>query len=250
VIAAFNRARLVVTYWLSWVLFIVIGLLLNLGCTPLLLLPRRASREQAVRRLMRRLFTFWVDWQGASGVVDVRFIGFDRPLAPRTVFIANHPTLVDATFLLSRLPDTICIFKPALMRHPAIGPAAIMGGYVSGDTGIDLIRDVTARITTGQSLLVFPEGTRTEPGTVLGPLKPGFALIAARARAAVQLVVVRASPELARRGRPWWHPPAVLPAFVEFTLDQRWEPDDILSPTELTAAVDARLRAVLGATTA
>ncbi len=249
-IAALQRARLVVTYWLSWVLFIVVGLLLNLGCAPLLLLPRRPGRGRTVRRLIRGLFTFWVNWQGASGVVDVRFVGFDRPLPPRTVFIANHPTLVDATFLLSRLPDTICIFKPALMRHPAIGPAAVMAGYASGDNGIDLIRDATARINAGQSLLVFPEGTRTQPGTVLGPLKPGFALIASRARAAVQLVVVRASPELARRGRPWWHPPAVLPAFVEFTLDQRWEADAFVTPTELTAAVDARLRTVLGTTTA
>lgn len=249
-ISALNRARLVVTYWFSWVLFIVVGLLLNLFCAPLLLLPRRPGRERAVRGLMRRLFTFWVDWQGASGVVDVHFVGFEKPFPPRTVFIANHPTLVDATFLLSRLPDTICIFKPALMRHPAIGPAAIMGGYASGDSGIDLIRDVTTRIKAGQSLLVFPEGTRTQPGTVLGPLKPGFALIAARARAAVQLVVVRASPELARRGSPWWRPPGVLPAFVEFTLDRRWEPDAIGAPAEFTAEVDARLRSVLGTTTA
>jgi 1-acyl-sn-glycerol-3-phosphate acyltransferase len=211
VIAALNRVRLVVAYWLSWVLFIAVGLLLNLGCAPFTLLPRRAAREQAVRRLMRRLFTFWVNWHDACGVINVRFVGFDRPLPPRTVFIANHPTIVDATFLLSRLPDTICIFKPALMRHPAIGPAAIMAGYASGDTGIDLVRDVTVRINAGQSLLVFPEGTRTEPGTVLGPLKPGFALIASRARAAVQLVVVRSSPGLGRRGIPWWRPPSPNP---------------------------------------
>jgi 1-acyl-sn-glycerol-3-phosphate acyltransferase len=250
VIAALDRARLVVSYWLSWAFFIAVGLLLNLGCAPFLLLPRRPARERAVRRVMRRLFTLWVNWHGACGVINVRFVGFDRPLSPRTVFIANHPTIVDATFLLSRLPDTICIFKPALMRHPAIGPAAIMGGYASGDTGIDLVRDVTARVKTGQSLLVFPEGTRTEPGTVLGPLKPGFALIACRARAAVQLVVVRSSPGLGRRGIPWWRPPSPIPAWIEFTLDQRWEPGAAVTPSGLTAAVDARLRSVLGTTVA
>ncbi len=240
-----KRAYLVVIYWLSWLVFSVVGIALNIVCAPLLLLPHRERYGAATRNVIRVLFDFWVRWQHVTGVVAVDFIGFDRPIPAGTVIIANHPTLVDATFLLARLPSTICIFKPALMRNPAIGPAALMAGYVSGEFGVDLIHDVADRVAVGRSLLVFPEGTRTAAGKRLGSFNSGFALVAARARAPVQLVVVRASPDLARKGRSWWRPPAKLPAFVEFTLDQRWDYEPARSARELTAVVEQRLLTVL-----
>jgi len=46
------------------------------------------------------------------------------------------------------------------------------GGYIAGEKGVDLVREVAARIAAGQSLLIFPEGTRTATGATLGPLKP------------------------------------------------------------------------------
>ncbi|MBC7365355.1 MAG: 1-acyl-sn-glycerol-3-phosphate acyltransferase, partial [Undibacterium sp.] len=156
-----RRASLVALYWLSWAVFAAVGLALNVVCAPLLFLPRRERFGPATRRVIRALFDLWVRWHHATHVILVDFIGFDGPVAPGTVIIANHPTIVDATFLLARLPNTICIFKPALMRSPAIGPAALMAGYVSGDAAIDLIHDVAACVASGKSLLVFPEGTPT-----------------------------------------------------------------------------------------
>ena len=240
-----QRAYRVVLYWLSWLVFFAVGLALNVVCAPLLLLPRRERYGVTVRRIIRTLFSGWVDWHSATRVIAVEFVGFDRPIPPGTVVIANHPTITDATFLLARLPDAFCIFKPALMRHPAIGPAALMAGYVSGEFGVDLIRDVAARIAAGRTLLLFPEGTRTAAGRTLGPLNSGFALIAARAQAPVQLVVIRAAPDLGRKGVPWWHPPAHLPAAIQFTLDRRWEHDPARTARELTATVEQRLLTVL-----
>jgi 1-acyl-sn-glycerol-3-phosphate acyltransferase len=170
------------------------------------------------------------------------------PAAARrgTVFIANHPTLIDAPLLFARLPaDTVCIFKPALMRNPAIGPAAIVGGHASGAGGIDLVRDLAERIAGGLSLLIFPEGTRTDAGAVLNPLKPGFALIANRAGAAVRLVRIRSSRGLVPRGRAWWKPPAVLPATLEFALDREWPHDPQKPAAALTAEIEAYLRGEL-----
>jgi 1-acyl-sn-glycerol-3-phosphate acyltransferase len=242
-----RRAYYVLAYWLSWILFALVGLLLNLACIPLLLLPRREVRGAAVRAVIRRLFDFWVRWMHASRVVQVTFDGFPAQMPTGTVYIANHPTLVDATFLLARLPDTVCIFKPQLMRNPTIGPAAIMARYVSGDAGVDVMRTAAARVAEGQSLLIFPEGTRTAQaqGEVLGTLKAGFALIASRAHAPVQLVIVRSTPGLAAKGRPWWRPPSTLPAFVSFTWDRRWEYVPDLHAADLKDAVELRLREVL-----
>ena len=237
-----RQPRYVPGYYASWFCFIGVGLLLNLGCMPMLLLPRRERYGPAVRSVIRALFDLWVRWFHFTGVLHITWPGCDVPLTPGTVYIANHPTLLDATFLLARLPDAICIFKPALMRNPAIGPAAIMAGYSAGDPGVDLVREVAGKIAAGRSLLVFPEGTRTQPGTPLNPLRPGFALMAARAGAPVQLFVLRSSKGLVPRGRPWWRPPDVLPATLEIALDRRWEHDPARSPEELTAEVERHLR--------
>jgi 1-acyl-sn-glycerol-3-phosphate acyltransferase len=236
---------LAAAYFLSWGLFTGVGVVLNVLCLPLLLLPCRESLGPFVRGLIRGLFRLWLRWFQMTRCLRITWLGFGKPFEGRTIYVANHPTLLDATFLLARLPDTICIIKPRLMRSPAVGPMALLGEYVAGEAGIDLIRNVAMKIAAGRSLLLFPEGTRTQPGIALGTLKPGFALIAERAHADVQLIVIRASAGLVPRGRPWWRPPPVLPAHAEFTLDQRWPYDPARRTRDLTAEVERRLSEVL-----
>ncbi len=233
-------------YYFSWVLFGLGGLALNLACVPLLLAPDRERFGPHARRATRWMFALWLRWMRASDVVRVTWKGFDRPLPTGVVYVASHPCLLDAPFLLSRLPDAVCIFKPALLRNPFIAPSALMSGYVSGDQGVDLIRDAAARVAAGQSLLIFPEGTRTEVGVVLNSLKPGFALIAQRAHAPVQIIRVRSGPGLARKGNPWWRLPP-LPGWVEFTLDELIPADQLGSPTALTEHLAAHFHATLPA---
>lgn len=244
-IAALKKAYYVTTYLLSWWWFFSVGFLLNLCSLPLLLLPRTEPRSQRMRATIRRLFKIWEWWFNTSGVVRVRWRGFDEPLPTGCIYISNHPTLIDAPLLLARLPDTICIFKPALIRNPVIGPPAIMAGYVAGEPGVDLVREIAAKVAQGRSLLVFPEGTRTGPGLTLGPFKPGFALIAARAQAPVQLIEIRSTPELVTRGRPWWHAPSVQPSIFEITLGRRWEYDPTRTPTQFSQEVEQHLLNVL-----
>ena len=237
-----RRLWLPVAYYLSWLFFGLGGLALNLACAPFLLFPRRERFGPRARAATRWMFDFWLRWLHASRVVEITFHGLDDPARlPRgVVYVANHPTLVDALFLLARLPDTVCIFKPALLRNPAIGPAALLCGYVAGDAGVDGIRAAAARVAAGCSLLIFPEGTRTAPGAALNPLRPGFALIAHRARAPLQLIHVRSSPLMARKGHPWWKLPP-LPGRFEFTLGELIPADSPLSPAALAAHVATRL---------
>ncbi|MBC8011512.1 MAG: 1-acyl-sn-glycerol-3-phosphate acyltransferase [Burkholderiales bacterium] len=237
-----RRFWLPAAYYLSWFLFGVGGLALNLACAPFLLLPDRERFGPRARAAILWMFDLWLRWMHASGCVDVIFHGFDRPLPRGVVYVANHPSLADALFLLARLPDTACIFKPALLRNPFIAPAALLGGYVAGDAGVDGIRAAATRVSTGCSLLIFPEGTRTVPGETLNPLRPGFALIARRAHAPVQLIHVRSSPLMARKDHPWWKVPP-LPGRYEFTLGELLPADTDLSASALADHIATRLRA-------
>jgi 1-acyl-sn-glycerol-3-phosphate acyltransferase len=231
----------------SWGMFALVGILLNLACVPFLLARNRDRYGPAVRATIRRLFVAWCAWLHATRLIYVRFHGFTpEAMAGPAIYVANHPGLLDATFILSRLPDAICIFKPAIMRNPVLGPAALMGGYASGDNGVDLIRDVAGRVADGRSLLVFPEGTRTVKGSTLNPLRPGFALIAARSRAPVRLIVVRAPRDLVPKGWSWWRAPT-FPAHVNITLlgELDYNPEE--SAGELTARAAREISAALAA---
>lgn len=232
----------------SWVMFATVGTLLNVACAPFLLARDRTRFGRSARAAIRRLFAAWCSWLHATRLIYVHFHGFTpEAMAGPAVYIANHPSLLDATFVLSRLPDAICIFKPAIMRNPVLGPAALLGGYASGDNGVDLIRDVAARVAAGHSLLIFPEGTRTVTGDRLNPLKPGFALIAARARVPVRMIAIHAPADLVPKGWPWWRPPQ-FPAEVGITLlgELGREPGD--SAGQLTARAEAQLSAALAPT--
>lgn len=233
--------------WISWFIFVSVAMVLNIVCAPLLLLPNRSRYGPAVRTVIRELFR-----SGCRGVHALRLIYVDwhgftpEALAGPAVYISNHPGLLDAPWILARLPDAICIFKPAIMRNPALGPAAVMAGYACGDSGVDLIRDVAERVAAGRSLLIFPEGTRTAPDVQLNPFKPGFALIAARAHVPVRLITIRAPRDLVPKGWPWWRAP-LFPCPVDVTLIGELPAIPGESATELTARARRQISAALSA---
>jgi 1-acyl-sn-glycerol-3-phosphate acyltransferase len=229
----------------SWTLFAIVGVSLNVVCAPLLLSSDRARHGKKVRAAIRRLFTAWCAWLHATKLIFVRFHGFTpTALAGPAVYIANHPGLLDATFILSQLPDAICIFKPEIIRSPVLGPAALMAGYVSGDNGIDVIRDIAARVAAGRSLLIFPEGTRTAAAANLNRFRPGFAVIAARARVPIRLILVRSPRDLVPKGWSWWRAPS-FPSRVEITLLGELPAAPGETATELTARAARRFSEAL-----
>jgi 1-acyl-sn-glycerol-3-phosphate acyltransferase len=128
------------------------------------------------------------------------------------------------------------------MRNPAIAPAALLAGYEESAGGIDTLRDTAAKVARGETLLVFPEGTRTGIGERLGAFRPGFALIATRGRVPVQSVVIRSSSGLVRRGRAWWRPPTQLPAWMEIEISTRWEYEPARTAVQLATAIEQRMR--------
>lgn len=229
--------------FVSWVMFAAIALILNVISVPMLLF--RSSHDDFARNLIRRLFKAWCAWLRATQLIFVRFHGFtSEAMKGPAVYISNHPGLLDATFILSQLPDAICIFKPEIMRNPVLGPAARMAGYASGSNGVDLIRDVATRLSAGRSLLVFPEGTRTMTGKTLNSLRPGFALIARRAQIPIRMIIVRAPADLVPKGWRWWCPPR-FPALVDITLVGELPTTDNRSANALTEAASRQFSAHL-----
>lgn len=236
-------------YYFTLLLFAAGGLELSGLSLLCSWLPATDRTERFFQRMIHRHFVFFHWWLALINLVHVRYHGFDRLPRGGVVLATNHPALIDITCLLARIPEAVCIFKPAIRRNPVLGAAARRAGYLGSDGGHELVRAVATKVATGHLLVIFPEGTRTTPQETLLPFKPGFVLIARRARVPIQLACITTNSRVMAKGRPgWWLPE--FPAHVEVTIGPLVATDTTASTAELTAEIEAWFRSSLVANAA
>jgi 1-acyl-sn-glycerol-3-phosphate acyltransferase len=203
-------------YYFTLAMFGACGLGLSLFSMMAGVLPVTTGTERFFQRLIHRHFALFVWWTTKARLFGVRYHGLERlPRGRRgLVLVANHPGLTDITVLLARLPEAVCIFKPAIRRNPVLGAAARRAGYLASDGGHEVVRRAAEKVSAGHTVIIFPEGTRTRPGTAVLPFKPGFVLMARRAGVPIQLVRIVNSRPVLGKGRAWWKMPP-LPATAD-----------------------------------
>ena len=108
---------------------------------------------------------------------------------PSLIIIANHPSLLDAVILLSKLPRAACVMKAILRRNPLFASMARLSGYISNEDPMKLIKQSCDELTGGGQLLIFPEGTRTITPPI-NPFGQMTTLIASRSNSAIQTVFI------------------------------------------------------------
>ncbi len=161
---------------------------------------------------------------------------------PGLVIAPNHPTLLDALLVASRLPRVVCITKASLWDNPLLGAGARLAGYIRNDEPHRLVRRAGAAVRGGSHLLIFPEGTRTTT-MPLGPFKAGFALMALQAGAPVQTVFLDTSSPYLSKGWPLLRRPA-FPLAYRARLGRRFSVD---GPAEaFCSRLEAYVRTELG----
>ena len=233
-------------YYLSFFFFGTGGLLLNLGCALVFWLPATPRSQRFFQRIIHRHFALWVWWLRQTRLFFVRYEGLERLARGRgLVLVANHPGLMDITYLLARVSEAVCIFKPAIRRNPVLGGAAQRAGYLANDGGLDLIREAAARARAGDPVIIFPEGTRTRGGA-LNPLKAGFALVAQRAGVPIQAVCIVCDSDILSKTHRWWTLPR-LPAHVTVTVGPEFAPPAPARTAALVTEIDAWFRHALAA---
>ena len=192
------------------------GLLLVFGMTSLILsvvagilhliLPRRVGTPLGQRMIMGSCRGF-VGLMRLTGIIrcDLRELDGLRRAGP-LIIAPNHPSLLDAVLILSRLPHVVCTAKAELLDNPFLGGSARLAGFIRNDCATRFIRAGARQLESGRQVLIFPEGTRTVGGR-LGGFKGGFALIAKRAGAPVQTVFIDSNSGFLGKGWPLWRKP-------------------------------------------
>jgi 1-acyl-sn-glycerol-3-phosphate acyltransferase len=206
-------------------------------------LPRATGRRWGRAAISGAYRGFW--WFARhSGLMNMDARALDV-LAdePGLVVVANHPSLLDAMMLVARLPRSGCIMKASLMRNPLLGPGARLARYIRNDSHTGMVRLAVKDLHDGGQIVMFPEGTRGTPTTLL-PFRPGFALIATRAGVPIQTVIIETDSPYLGKGWPLWRLPP-LPINFRVRLGRRFVPSG--SASALSDEIEAYFRATLAA---
>jgi 1-acyl-sn-glycerol-3-phosphate acyltransferase len=204
-------------------LLAVAGVVWSLLAWPLhLLLPRDAGRRVG-RRAIQWLFRAYLRVLEATGTCRFEIDALDALADGEAMIVApNHPCLLDAVIVLSRLPRAVCIMKSSLMANPVFGGGARLARYIRNEPLLGMAVQSVAELRRGAQLLVFPEGTRTTDWP-LNSFKGSFAVAAGRARVPVQTVFIETASPFLCKGWPLWRKPA-MPLHYRLRLGRRFIP--------------------------
>ncbi len=144
------------------------------------------------------------------------------------IIAPNHPCLLDALMLLSRVPNMACIMKADIVDNVFLGAGARLAGYIRNDAQLSMIRQAVAELRNGSPLLLFPEGTRTRRWPV-NPCTGTTGLIAARANVPVQTVLIETDSPYLSKGWPLFRRPR-MPIAYRVRLGRRFEPPEKAGP--------------------
>jgi 1-acyl-sn-glycerol-3-phosphate acyltransferase len=186
-----------------------------------LLLPRRQGAILG-RLTITALFHGFLGLLKASGIVKCDLSALDALRDQGPLIIApNHPSLLDAVLIVSRLPRVTCIMKSSIWDNLILGGGARFADYIRDDAPFTMIRSAAATVRAGNQLLMFPEGTRTQRRPI-NRFKGGFALIAKTAGVPVQTVFIQTNSPFLGKGWPLFRKPE-FPLIYRVRLGQRFE---------------------------
>jgi 1-acyl-sn-glycerol-3-phosphate acyltransferase len=164
--------RLLFAAWL----YLAIALC-GIAYIPLLLGPRRFAN---------RAIALWariVIW-GFKRIVGVRIEVRGLEHAPRTgaLVAGKHQSMLDICAPFLWLDDPCFVFKKELLWTPFVGMFALKAGMIPVDRSghaaalKKMVADTQGKLDDGRQIIIFPEGTRTEPGAEPS-YKPGIAAL-------------------------------------------------------------------------
>lgn len=204
--------------------FLGLMCLLWLPCAVLLsLLLPRAPRRRLGRRAICFGFDLYLRWLSLLGACrfDVSALDGLRDAGP-LIIAPNHPCLLDAVMVISRLPNVACIMKAELMNNLLLGAAARMAGYIRNEPTLSMVLSAVSELERGSQLLLFPEGTRTVHDPV-NPFLPSTAIISGRAGVAIQTLIIETDSAYLSKGWPLFRRPD-MPITYRLRLGRRFAP--------------------------
>ena len=191
-----------------WIVIISLSIILGTVATVLGVFDRSGNQSHKVAALWSRLICKWngirVEVSGTENIL------VDQP----QIFIANHQGYYDIFALAGYLAVQLrWVSKSVLFRIPFMGWAMTAAGYIPVERNnrkqsYQAFLNTLEAIKAGSSIVVFPEGTRSEDGNI-GVFKKGSQLLAQRAKVPMVPVTIIGTQDIIRKGSMLIHPKVV-----------------------------------------
>ena len=157
------------------------------------------------------------------------------------LFAANHTSSLDAPAVVGAIPRRIAILlKQSLFRFPIVGQAFRLAGFIpvvrGHDSAIASLEMATEELRSGQSFLIYPEGTRSNDGR-LQPFKKGAAMMAIKSGAPIVPIACSGAHKLMQKRSLALRPGDILVEFLQpidstkFTVEERDALNDLMHDT-------------------
>ena len=179
---------------------------------PLIIVPLlyclpgdESIRARRTRRSIHLIFRLYIETMRFLGVLTYRIEGAEKLRGARLI-LANHPSLLDVVFLISMVPNANCVIKGKLQRNFSMRWAVKAAGYIMNEEAGDVIDAARRVIDDGQTLIIFPEGTRTTPSERI-QFKRGAANVAIRTGSDITPVLIYCTPTTLTRNESWYQVP-------------------------------------------
>jgi 1-acyl-sn-glycerol-3-phosphate acyltransferase len=157
--------------WPLVALYTVSMATLSLACSPF---DRRG-------RMQHWCASTWSRMIARTALLDVRVRGAGHLRAGESyVFLSTHQSWMDIPVMLGYLPSQLRIAaKREVFQIPFLGWHMRRAGHISINRGstaeaVDTLRRAAAEVRRGQSVFLFPEGTRSRDGALQAFKKGGF----------------------------------------------------------------------------
>lgn len=238
-----------------WIAYEAVAMVVGLGALAVIclawlpfalllhpLLPRRLGQQLGRWAIATgfRLYLRILEWFCACRF-DLTALDTLHDAGP-LILAANHPSLLDAVMITSRLPNAVCVMKASLMDNILFGSAARLARYIRNDVPLEMILGARDALQEGAHLVIFPEGTRTTDFP-LDPCTPSTGLIASRAKVPVQTLLIEFSTPYLGKAWPLFRRPE-LPLTCRIRLGRRFAPPSDIQG--FTAELEAYLRSEIG----
>ncbi len=182
-----------------WILIIFLSIILGFLAIGAGFLDRSGNLSHQISRLWCRLLC-------KLNGVNVEINGLENILSNRPqIFVSNHQGYFDIFALSGYLPVQIrWIAKSSLFRIPFVGWAMMAAGYIPVERdnrkkAYEAFNKILEKIKEGCSIIIFPEGTRSEDGEI-GPFKKGSNLIASRSKSPMVPITIIGSGDIIKKG--------------------------------------------------
>ena len=150
-------------------------------------------------RLFQAAGCIWVRSVIFFSGIKVAINGLENiPRRKSAILVANHQSAVDIAVLMAYPPARFRFFvKKELFSIPVFGWSMRQAGHIAVDrsenfSNYKTILKIIRLLKSGESILIFPEGTRSRDGA-LGKFKRGSLMIAFRAGAPIVPVAISGS---------------------------------------------------------